>query len=768
MPVSIRGKVSAYNEQLIAANTPTVLVDAPTIAVDLDDGPNFQVTITANRMLGNPTGVSKEKLIWLLVEQDNIGGHDFTFDTNWIPVDATNTVNYDADSVTLIRAFARDMGAGEKWFYTVEHVGEFGGGGGNGSDAEIVGAVGAFQDNALTEYVLGGFSFNPLVYNATTVNLRLIGQFSTVDVTGAFELRLYDMGPGGVAFTPVRRATVSVPYADRDKQMVVDQQLALVASPGVNVNEIHTIERVYELRAYLNVSSGATNSVVSWAGLNLTGTGGAPGPFELGTANNQLSTVLAEQTIGGFYFNPTLYDVSSVVLRLLGMLTNATDPAGVFELRLYDMGDGITPISPVLRSRCVITYPDADLYIKVDQLLTLVPSPGVDQDEIHSVARAYELRLYLTGTGSPVGYASWGGLSAEGNRPPSNPVVLRPAQITSDVTDYAPSGFNGTITALFIDSDAPRTINSLSAAGFVDGDVLKIVNEGSFAITLLHDDGVTGAANYRFTSPTAADVELAPNATIVLVRDASTARWRIFSGGAAANPPIDSLTPGLALAPLALWQLDTLTGYLVDSSGNGFTLTQSGTHATIAAPVIGKTGKTFASSAYFIRNNIGPVMLGAATAFCAVRPSGAGIYWLLSGGGVGGTASPTDNINWGLRIIDNRVAYYHETATRTAHNSIPATTWNGLLTANEWHVVGFTRNSAGTGIKLFANGAVIHTDTLTAPTTSGTQTNVIVGIKPGGSEPYSGSMCGIHIFNTELTEADMLYFATAILKQVSQ
>ena len=122
----------------------------------------------------------------------------------------------------------------------------------------------------LTEVLIGGLFFNPADFGTPTVKLRLAGNYSSTDAGSTARVYLYDMGPGTGAFTPVRRAVVSIPFASVGLEIKVDQALTLSASPGVDVNQIHNTSRVYEMRMYLNATDVGASMKVTWAGFEVT------------------------------------------------------------------------------------------------------------------------------------------------------------------------------------------------------------------------------------------------------------------------------------------------------------------------------------------------------------------------------------------------------------------------------------------------------------------------------------------------------------------
>lgn len=80
---------SATASKLLTADVPwtaagfVTLSDASTIAVDFSAGFNFQVTISANRTLGNPTNVKAGQSGLILVTQDAVGGRTLSYGTSY-------------------------------------------------------------------------------------------------------------------------------------------------------------------------------------------------------------------------------------------------------------------------------------------------------------------------------------------------------------------------------------------------------------------------------------------------------------------------------------------------------------------------------------------------------------------------------------------------------------------------------------------------------------------------------------------------------------
>jgi hypothetical protein len=95
------------------------------------------------------------------------------------------------------------------------------------------------------------------------------------------------MGPASGPFAPVLRSTLTIPFANVDDFVKVDQALSLVASPGLGLNQIHLTARVYEVRMYLNTLDVGSNLNVAWAGFEIVG--GAIGSSSIVSKNEGVS-----------------------------------------------------------------------------------------------------------------------------------------------------------------------------------------------------------------------------------------------------------------------------------------------------------------------------------------------------------------------------------------------------------------------------------------------------------------------------------------------
>ncbi len=103
-----------------------------------------------------------------------------------------------------------------------------------------------------------------------------------------------------------------------------------------------------------------------------------------------------------------------------------------------------------------------------------------------------------------------------------------PAQITSNVNDYAPTGF-ATASVLRLQSDVPRTITGL--AGGVAGRMVWLTNVGSQTITLATESASSTAAN-RFAFG-ALGFDLPAGGSLSIWYDTTSSRWRAATNLAA-------------------------------------------------------------------------------------------------------------------------------------------------------------------------------------------------------------------------------------------
>lgn len=82
----IRGKAASHLLDvpgIYAASAPVTLTDAATIAVDLNTGIHFTVTLGGNRTLGNPTNATVGQSGLIRVVQDGTGSRTLALSSDW-------------------------------------------------------------------------------------------------------------------------------------------------------------------------------------------------------------------------------------------------------------------------------------------------------------------------------------------------------------------------------------------------------------------------------------------------------------------------------------------------------------------------------------------------------------------------------------------------------------------------------------------------------------------------------------------------------------
>ena len=103
--------------------------------------------------------------------------------------------------------------------------------------------------------------------------------------------------------------------------------------------------------------------------------------------------------------------------------------------------------------------------------------------------------------------------------------TITAAALSANANDYAPAGFANAAVIRVSASSA-----GLSITGFDAGAQPRpvLVNAGAQTITLAHQSGSSSAAN-RFICPGSVAYSLLPGATVEIVRDPTSARWRVVS-----------------------------------------------------------------------------------------------------------------------------------------------------------------------------------------------------------------------------------------------
>lgn len=94
--------------KLFTAAASVTLTDAVTVAVDMNAGINFNVTLAGNRTLGNPTNVKPGQSGRIRVTQDATGTRTLAYGANWKHVGSVPVISTAANAVDLFAYFAHD------------------------------------------------------------------------------------------------------------------------------------------------------------------------------------------------------------------------------------------------------------------------------------------------------------------------------------------------------------------------------------------------------------------------------------------------------------------------------------------------------------------------------------------------------------------------------------------------------------------------------------------------------------------------------------
>jgi hypothetical protein len=104
--------------------------------------------------------------------------------------------------------------------------------------------------------------------------------------------------------------------------------------------------------------------------------------------------------------------------------------------------------------------------------------------------------------------------------------VISPAAISTDMAAYDPNGGDFAVLWRLTATGAPRTLSGIKAPLVGGAFHILTVLAGSEDIVLAHDTGGTSAADQILT-PTLASLTLAAGARVVVVYDATAARWLV-------------------------------------------------------------------------------------------------------------------------------------------------------------------------------------------------------------------------------------------------
>ncbi len=251
------------------AAVPVTLTDAATIAVDMDAGINFKVTLGGNRTLGNPTNAKPGQSGTIRVAQDATGGRTLLFAANWRHMGATPSISATANAVNMF-AYSVDS-AGD---IALSYVGSDGVGGVAG---DITGAV--FIDAGVTVYCSPSGS----------------------DTTG--------IGTASLPYRTIQKAYDSLP-------ILLEKQCIIYLAPGTyNTNPLYgeTDKAYYPRNAVLFARGRTTGSRTQ----NNSGTMSGPVVIKPngGSAADTFIETSATLTFGVYVEGPTQLAIQDVTIR---------------------------------------------------------------------------------------------------------------------------------------------------------------------------------------------------------------------------------------------------------------------------------------------------------------------------------------------------------------------------------------------------------------------------------------------------------------------
>ncbi len=215
--------------------------------------------------------------------------------------------------------------------------------------------------------------------------------------------------------------------------------------------------------------------------------------------------------------------------------------------------------------------------------------------------------------------------------------------------------------------------------------------------------------------------------------------------------------------PIASWQFqgeevspgDPLTLALLDTAGDAggpynLTLGGSGTLrlGTGHAPQL----QGWANVDERLENTNTDLLLLAAASFVGViTPATVANMWIIGWSGSG--ESEAQNVAYEFRIENGGLFYGHENGAGDNNNTFFTST--GIIVGVPQHVA-FTRAANGVDIKVFIQGVKVGEVTAANAPTGGGAQRLLVGEGPGGIVPLIGGMTSFQLFDTELTEVQVL------------
>lgn len=483
----------------------TTLTDAATIAIDAAVGPQYMVTLGGNRTLGNPTNPLAGQDIVILVAQDGTGSRTLAFDTNWIAVDGTVTVNSAVNSVSLIYASARDFGGGVKYYYTVQHAAETGSGESNTASNVGTGA-GVFKAKSGVDLqfksLLGGYGISVsggtnevTIDSDTTVTTLTDGATIAIDAA---------VGPN-YEVTIAGNRTLSNPT-----NAVVGQVLIIGVKQDATGNRTLAFDTDF-------IATGQL--------------------FQVALTASAVSMVVAEaRSFGGtlkWYY--TIHHKETVYQITPSQLTSVAATGTLTNTANFANNDTVTTGTKTYTFQTALTNVNGNVLIgasasdSLDNLIAAI-NLGAGSGTVYAAATTangfvsavagagdtMDVTALVSGTaGNTIATtetsanASWGGATLSGGN--------------NDTIGYAPTGWSAS-TTVRASSSASYNLHGFDATALQQRK--RIMNVGSFNIVIKHQSTTETTATNRIICPGATDITVSGDDVLDLEYDATTTRWR--------------------------------------------------------------------------------------------------------------------------------------------------------------------------------------------------------------------------------------------------
>jgi hypothetical protein len=174
-----------------------------------------------------------------------------------------------------------------------------------------------------------------------------------------------------------------------------------------------------------------------------------------------------------------------------------------------------------------------------------------------------------------------------------NPTRIDPAQITANQDPFDDADWDSTVTHLYINSDAERTLQGFEEDAFIEKDEVVVTNNGSFNILIAHDNATTAANSVLIETGTT--YTLRPNASVRLLRDGTANKWRLYALGA--DTPDSNVTITTS-GTTNVTEAESKTTYIM-------------THATGTRTLNLPVGAAIGTSYQFVKAGVGTVTVSA-------------------------------------------------------------------------------------------------------------------------------------------------------------